>query len=90
MSPMRTNKKNESALLTAPRQVAIAPKPPKLIAKTFPNKQPAIAPKPITFIANRGGGSLVKKVPISAVPSNSKGNTVVGRGYTFNFCYYSR
>ncbi|CAH0725583.1 unnamed protein product, partial [Brenthis ino] len=80
MSPMRTNKKNESALLTAPRQVAIAPKPPKLIAKPFPNKQPAIAPKPVTFIANRGGGgSLVKKVPISALPSNSKGNTVVAQ-----------
>lgn len=74
---MRPNRKNETALqLTAPRQVAIAPKPPKLVAKTFPSKQPAIAPKPVTLITNKG---LVKKMPIAASQSNSKGNTVVGR-----------
>lgn len=76
MSPMRTNRKNETALqLTAPRQVAIAPKPPKLVAKSYTSKQPAIAPKPVTFVTNKG---LAQKVPIPASQSNSKGNTVVG------------
>ncbi|XP_050348223.1 protein lin-54 homolog isoform X3 [Nymphalis io] len=81
MSPMRTSttvRRNETAVLTtAPRQVAIAPKPPKLVAKTYTaNKQLAIAPKPVTLVANRSN-SLVKKVSIGNVQSNTKGNTVL-------------
>ncbi|XP_064073566.1 protein lin-54 homolog isoform X1 [Vanessa tameamea] len=81
MSPMRTAttvRRNETAVLTtAPRQVAIAPKPPKLVAKTYTtNKQLAIAPKPVTLVANRSN-SLVKKVSIGNVQSNTKGNTVL-------------
>lgn len=79
-----------------PRQVAIAPKPPKLAqlqfgkVKAAQGKQYAIAPKPagkpITF-ANRSV-SLVKKVSLAgAVQANAKGNTVLGK--TFFICSQS-
>ncbi|CAH2093105.1 unnamed protein product [Euphydryas editha] len=85
MSPMRTSttvKRNDATLLTtAPRQVAIAPKPPKLVnSRSYTtSKQLAIAPKPVTLVANRGN-SIVKKVSIAnVVQGNTKGNTVLAQ-----------
>lgn len=83
MSPMRTSttvRRNDASLLnTAPRQVAIAPKPPKLVTKPYTtSKQFAIAPKPVALVANRGT-TIMKKVSIAnVVQGNTKGNTVLG------------
>ncbi|XP_072944681.1 uncharacterized protein [Epargyreus clarus] len=70
--PSMTTKKSDTGTATAPRQVAIAPKPTRLVAKQFPaGKQFAIAPKPVT---------VVKKVSIAnVVQANSKGNTVLAQ-----------
>ncbi|XP_013189834.2 protein lin-54 homolog isoform X1 [Amyelois transitella] len=78
------SRRGEPAVLNAvSRQVAIAPKPPKLVQtvarNVFPaGKQFAIAPKPITLISNKSG---LTKVPISGVvqANASKGNTVLAQ-----------
>lgn len=73
-----------ATLATMPRQVAIAPKPPKLVSKTFAPKQLAIAPKPVTMISNRGQ-SLVKKVSLAnVIQGTTKGKTVLGEFNNFN------
>ncbi|XP_032518934.2 protein lin-54 homolog isoform X2 [Danaus plexippus] len=77
----KTTKKSDSmaTLATMPRQVAIAPKPPKLVSKTFAPKQLAIAPKPVTMISNRGQ-SLVKKVSLAnVIQGTTKGKTVLAQ-----------
>ncbi|XP_045451228.1 protein lin-54 homolog [Melitaea cinxia] len=84
MSPMRTSttvRRNDATVLnTAPRQVAIAPKPPKLVTKPYTtSKQLAIAPKPVALVANRGN-CVMKKVSIAnVVQGNTKGNTVLAQ-----------
>ncbi|XP_052743301.1 protein lin-54 homolog isoform X2 [Bicyclus anynana] len=72
--------KKETLLASVPKQVAIAPKPPKLVTmkKYTPPKQLAIAPKPLNMPANRQ--SLVKKVSIAnIVQATSKGNNVLAQ-----------
>ncbi|XP_026321238.1 protein lin-54 homolog isoform X2 [Hyposmocoma kahamanoa] len=66
-----------------PRQIAIAPKPPRLdMAKKQSliqgNKQYAIAPKPMSLVGNKSI-SLVKKVTPAGVQATSKGNTVLAQ-----------
>lgn len=71
-----------------PRQVAIAPKPPKLVpTKAYAQiKQLAIAPKPMNIASK--GQSLVKKVSIANIgQGTTKGNTVLGKLY-FNVKLY--
>lgn len=68
-----------------PRQIAIAPKPPRLdMAKKQSliqgGKQYAIAPKPMTLVPNKSI-SLVKKVMPAGVQATSKCNTVLGESF---------
>ncbi|KAG6451407.1 hypothetical protein O3G_MSEX007125 [Manduca sexta] len=71
---VRTVKKAEAAAV--PRQVAIAPKPPKLVQTqkaTFSSgKQYAIAPKPVALVMNKS----LKKVSLTGV-QGVKGNSVI-------------
>ncbi|XP_045774873.1 protein lin-54 homolog isoform X2 [Maniola jurtina] len=73
-------KKAETALAPAPRQVAIAPKLPKLVAtKTYtPPKQLPIAPKPMNMPSNRAQ-SLVKVSIANVVQGTTKGNSVLAQ-----------
>ncbi|XP_049876230.1 protein lin-54 homolog isoform X2 [Pectinophora gossypiella] len=94
LPPMRQiAPKKEAVVLTKtipPRQVAIAPKPPKLVQTTksgslIASKQFAIAPKPIksgakpvTLLANRSAITM-KNINIPSTQEGGKGNTVLAQ-----------
>ncbi|XP_026746326.1 protein lin-54 homolog isoform X3 [Trichoplusia ni] len=75
--------KNETVVAgNPPRQVAIAPKPPKLVptvSKGFTTgKQYAIAPKPVALVTNKNA-SLVKKMSLASVLQSSGKSTQLGK-----------
>ncbi|XP_013180231.1 PREDICTED: protein lin-54 homolog [Papilio xuthus] len=81
ISPPRTKKNEKEMHSSAPRQVAIAPKPGPLAKSFTPAKQYAIAPKPLTVLTSKSNtinNSFLKKVTLAGVMQGSnKGNTVL-------------
>lgn len=72
---------------SAPRQIAIAPKPPSIAqgSKAYlPGKQYAIAPKPIALLTGKNN-SFLKKVTLTGVmQANAKGNAVLSEYMVVN------
>ncbi|XP_013148346.1 PREDICTED: uncharacterized protein LOC106110933 isoform X2 [Papilio polytes] len=80
ISPPRIKKIETDIHTSAPRQVAIAPKPGP-VAKAFtPVKPYAIAPKPLTVLTTKSNtlnNGFLKKVTLAGVMQGNKANTVL-------------